>query len=269
VSSWLRVVFALAGVCLLGLGGSLALAQAQAPGVAVPAAAAPAGGPAGDGNFYRLGFFTLDLLAFKQHPFFQLTGNGNFDNGKGATNTTLTVGDPSSDKNTFLLLQWLHSLPSFYAEGGKTFDLFLPKAITFGVDSFRFSQKDVQAAVSGTVPPIQMDVWLYEFGVRAFAFDPTQPGINYYVGLALGILQGELTAQPFAGQSPQIIDFGQTPTGSLIMGLEAKGNNFGLRYELQLFNATQVKFTSNPYQGSPTTIDFSGSITRLAVFYQF
>jgi hypothetical protein len=254
---------------LLGLHASSAFAQ-QVPGPvaapAAPAAPAPAGGGGAPGDYYyRWGFFTLDQLAYKTHPFTQITGNGNF--GKASTGSSLIFGAHQSDSSSDGFTQTLHSLPAFYLEAGKPVDLFLPKAISIGIDYYSFSQDASQAGTHGSVPDIRMDLWLYQIGLRAFAFDPNQPGFNYFGGIGFGILQGKLTAPGLKSSS---IDFSQIGTGAVLFGLEAKGDNFGLRYEIDLFSASQVSLASNPYPGAaPNKIDFSGSLTRLAVFYQF
>jgi hypothetical protein len=266
--------WAVAACCAIALWHGQAFAQAPAaapapgaPAAPAAAAAAPAGGVAAD-VFYRLGFFTVDQLAFKTHPFYQITGNSAFADGHAVTGTFFNLGAPKSDSNSSVLIQAIHSLPSFYVEGIKPVDTFLPKAVSLGLDYYVFTQRDVQAARSGTVAPIKMDLWLYQFSARAYAFDPNQPGINFYGGVGFGILDGKLTAQPFAIQSPSVNSFNQFPTGAFLFGIESKGDNFGLRYELTILSAKQVSLSSNPF-GGPKTIDFSGSLTRLAIFYQF
>jgi hypothetical protein len=266
----------------LGLSLVAGSVQAQAPGpraapAAVPgqAAAQPAqaqqaqGGKPGEW-FWRFGFLTLDQCAFTTHPYAQITGASPFNNGKAAAGGTFSTGAASSDSNSDFLVQLLHALPPFFVEAGQPVDLFLPKGFTVGLDYYEFSQDGSSAGNGGTVPPIKTDTYLYQVSVRGFAFDPTQPGINYYAGIGVGTLMGKLTAQPFVGQPSQVINFGQNLTGSVLLGLEAKGDNLGLRYELNLLNASQVKLDKNPYPNSTqTTINFSGTITRFAIFYQF
>lgn len=244
-----------------------ALAAPAAPGQAAPAQAA--GGAPGEW-YWRIGFLTLDQWSFKTHPYAQITGASPFDNGNAATGGTFLIGAPESDANAFFLVQILHSLPPFSAELGRPVDVFLPKGISFGFDYYYFGQNGSSAGKGGTVPPIKTDTYLYQFAVRAFAFDPTKPGLNYYAGIGLGTLQGKMTAEPFAGQGPKVIDYSQPLTGATILGVEAKGDSFGIRYEINLINADSVQLDSNPYPNSgQTKIDFSGTITRFSVFYQF
>lgn len=280
-----RIGLAWAALCVIGLDYHLAHAQAPGPAFAPAAPAAapappavPAGAPAGaaapggvpGAYFFRLGFPTVNEFAFANHPFFQITGNSAYANGKGTLSTSLNYGAYESDHNADTLVQLLHSLPPFYLEAGKPVDLFLPKAVTLGFDYYAFSQTGTDASGGRSVPPIKMDMWLYQLGVRGYAFDPTQPGINFYLGLGFGFFQGNLTAEPPGSQSNKVIGFNQFPTGSTLFGIDVKGDNFGLRYELNALSAKQVSLKPNPYTGSaPTTIDFSGSLIRLALFYQF
>lgn len=259
--------------CGLALAGAPARAQAPAapagPAAAPPAQAAP--GRAAGERFWRVAFFTLDQWSYATHPYAQITENSAFDNGRSVVGSSLSFGAAASDTNEPFPTQLLHSLPPFSVEVGRPLTVFLPKAISFGLDFYAFSQRDVSAAAgNATVPPIRTDTFLYQFDVRAFAFDPAGPGLNYYVGIGIGTLQGKLTATPFQGQEATVISYGQGLTGATLFGIEAKGESVGMRYELAVVSASQVKLGSNPYPGSGrTTIDFSGTISRLAVFYQF
>jgi len=264
-----------AGVCALALVSSPA--RAQAPGVppgpapAIPGQAQPSPGRAPGGNFWRITFFTLDQWSFTTHPFAQITGVPAFDDGRAASGTSLDFSAASSDAKAPFPTQELHSLPPFSLEAGRTLTIFLPKAISFGLDYYAFHQRDVDVTKTGpNVPPIVMDTYLYQFDVRAFIFDPTTPGLNYYVGIGVGTLQGKLTASPSQAQAATNVSYGETATGATLFGIEAKGESIGLRYELAIIGASQVALDSNPYTGSGRTrLDFSGSITRLALYYQF
>jgi len=281
LASLVRIGLACGALWVIGLDCRLARAQAPGPAVAPaapaapavpaappPGAAAPAGAPGA--YFFRLGILTVNQYAFTNHPFYQITGNSAFANGKGTTSSSFNFGAYESDHNADTLVQLIHSLPPFYLEAGKPVDLFLPKAVTLGFDYYAFSQSGKDASGGQSVPPIKMDMWLYQLGVRGYAFDPTQPGINFYLGLGFGFLQGNLTAEPPGSQTNKVIGFYQFPTGSLLFGIDVKGDNFGLRYELNSVSAKQVSLKPNPYTGrAPTAIDFSGSLIRLALFYQF
>jgi len=265
------------GALLAGLALTARQAHAQAPAAPVAAPAAPgqeapaqAAGKAPGEWYWRIGFLTLDQWAFKTHPYAQITGASPFDNGRAAIGGSFLIGAPESDANSLFLVQILHSLPPFSVEIGRPLEMFLPKGISFGFDYYYFGQDGSSAGKGGTVPPIKTDTYLYQFDVRAFAFDPTQPGLNYYAGIGVGTLQGKMTAQPYADQSPSVIDYSQPLTGSFIFGVEAKGESFGLRYELNLLSANSVELDSNPYPNSTQKkIDFSGTITRFSIFYQF
>ncbi len=217
-------------------------------------------------------FLALDEQTFDIHPYFQITGQSAYSNGMAGAGGTTYFGSPPSDKNAGALAVALHSLPPFGIEYGRSLDLFLPKGISIGYDYFYIPQTAAGVAKSGTVLPIASDTYLYNFSGRLYAFDPAKPGLNYYFGLGMGVLEGTLTAQPFVGQEPQYINYTDTQIGFTVLGLEAKGNHWGARYELWVINAANVKLASNPYpapSSGTTTLDFSGSIVRIALFYQF
>ena len=260
------------------LGGHVALAQAPgaAPAPAAPAAAAapPAGAGAG-GLFYRITFLELDQYSFQEHPFFQIVGDPDLKDGDAASTIT-NVGTPATASNENLALKGIHSLPPFGFETGQRIDFIFPKAWSFGFDFHRFSQTDVQA-LDTTKPVvtldgrISMDMYLYSFILRGYAFDASEPGINYYIGIGLGLLEGKFDAIPYAGANRQRVGFSMLPIGMTQLGVEARGDNFGLRYEVRLVRARKVQLDKNPYldQTENTEINFSGSLIKLAAFYQF
>jgi hypothetical protein len=243
-------------------------APAAAPGAAAAAPAAPAGGPGG--TFTRFTFLTLDQWSFVTHPYEQITGDGDFKTSRAAAGGSFSLGGAPTDANANSLTKLIHNLPPFGFEWGRSTDVFLPKAFTVGFDFYHFYQFDTNAARHGSVPPIATDTFLYNACVRVFAFDPTKPGINYFLGVGLGILEGTMRAKPYSGQSAEFVSYSQNPFGTTRMGLDAKGENFGFRYELLLVNADRVNLAKNPYPGSTLkTIDFSGAIIRLGLFYEF
>ncbi len=241
---------------------------AAAPGAAAAPAQATGGAPGA--SYVRLTFLTLDQWSFVQHPYLQITGDSNFSNARAMEGGSFSLGTAATDGESNSFDKLLHSLPPFGLEFGQSTDLFLPKAVSVGFDYYHFAQHDTSAAHHGTVPPIETDTYLYNFSVRFFAFDPGKPGVNYFLGVGLGILEGVMRSKPFIGQSAQFIKFGENPIGTTRLGLEAKGDNMGFRYELLLVNADRVHLAKNPYPGSTEkTIDFSGAIIRLALFYHF
>ncbi|HUJ74059.1 MAG TPA: hypothetical protein VL359_04335, partial [bacterium] len=187
-----RLAAGLALACLLGWPGGLLWAQAQAPGAApgaapaaVPAAAPAAGqgaapaaiGPAVGASFVRLTLLSLDQLSYTQHPAAAITGNALFDNGHAAFGDSFNIGAPSSDHSASLGEQLFHSLPPFGVEWGQGLGLFLPKAYSLGFDYYSLPQTEEGITGKTNVPSLKLDTYLYNFAVRLFAFDPTQPGI--------------------------------------------------------------------------------------------
>ena len=115
-----------------------------------------------------------------------------------------------------------------------------------------------------------MDSFYYFGVVRLFAFDPNEPGLNYFVGIGLGILSGAIEAKPNSSSSTETIQFSQSPVGLTRFGLEASGDSFGFRYEVSFVNADEVKLAKNPFSGqsSQKTIDFSAVLIRISVTYK-
>jgi hypothetical protein len=61
------------------------------------------------------------------------------------------------------------------------------------------------------------------------------------------------------------------PIGMTQLGVEARGDSFGIRYEVRLVRARNVQLDKNPYldRTDVTEINFSGSLIKLSAFYQF
>lgn len=277
-ASWARralVVLCLLYVCPPNALIPGAMAQEPVPVVppfvaAPPGAPAPAG-PIGEDIEVRFHFVLLDQLAYQIHPFFQITEDPGFTSGKAASAFINTIGTRTTDEDVNFLVRLVHALPPFGIEGVRAIDLPFPRGIGFGFDHFVFPQTDVDAAEGvSTVIPITADTYIYNASLRFYFFNPNEPGINYFVGLGLGFLQGRIRAAPFVNKAPEFIPFSQSPVGSQRVGLEVKGESWGFRYELVILNADDVTLDSNPYPGTaPTTIDFSGSLIRLSIFLQF
>jgi hypothetical protein len=282
VRCWLTAGVAVA--LLLGwAGGAHAQAPAQLPpgqavvapgGPGAPPAAAPAGGRLQPGDIgIRIFLPLLDQLAFTVHPFYQITGDPGYLGAKAASVSLLRVGGRGADARSSSIARAIHALPPFGIEGVMGIDLAFPRGIGFGFDFSPLSQNDTEAAQSGSVLPIKMDTFIYGGTLRFYVFNPNEPGVNYFLGLGLGLIEGNIRADPFAGQASEYVAFSQFPAGSTRMGLEGRGDNWGFRYEIMILNADQVKLAYNPYTAATgvtkTTIDFSGTLMRLAVFYQF
>jgi hypothetical protein len=262
----------------LPLPGHGGLAQAQVP--AAPAEAPPPGpeGPpaaaAAGAQFYRISVLEFSQFAYRNHPFLQITGDSDFKNGD-AVSAVSSVQTPRTAQDENLLLKGIHSLPPFGVESVVGMDLFFPKAVSIGFDYTRFSQTDTQALDTTkavvTIPRIQMDHYMYSVLAKAYAFPVNEPGMNFFAGLGLGILEGKFQAVPYAGARERTVSFSQTPTGLSTFGVEALGENWGLRYEIRVVRAREVKLEENPYlnQSSVTKVDFSGTLIKVALFYQF
>ena len=222
----------------------------------------------------RITFFSVDQMAYITHPFFQITGDNDFRGGQ-AGNSAFGIMEAATDKNESTLIKAFHTIPALGFETGQNLEFFFPKAATVGFDYVRISQTDKESLDTTkkivTIPRITMDTYYYAIYAKAYAFNLTEPGLNYFIGSGLALIQGSFLAIPFEGASEKRIEFGQSPVGFTQLGLEILGDGFGVRYELRLVNAKKVRLSRNPYldQASATKIDFSGSMVRLSVFYQF
>lgn len=259
------------GVLLLLLPAPPGHAQQAPPGQQAQeaAAAAPAGAPE-----WRFHFVIQDQMAYRDHPFFQMTGDGDFDKGRAGTGSSWQLDTATDGADGNILNSVLGALPSFGFEYARGIDFPFPRGVSFGLDHVRISQTDREAigrsigsvTLSGRA---SMDT-TYDVGVvRFFAFDPSEEGINYFVGVGLGVVNGVLEAKP-AGGSTQTVTLSQAPAGLTRFGIEANGKNFGFRYEISLVNADEVKMSENPYTGlsSVKTIDFTATLIRVSIQYR-
>ncbi|MBI4082929.1 MAG: hypothetical protein HY423_10000 [Candidatus Lambdaproteobacteria bacterium] len=255
--------------------GAPAVPAAGAPAGAAQAAAAPPG-PLGVRNFNRVTFPVLaDQLSYDLHPYLQYSGDAAFTRGTAATSDFSTIGSPGTDKGVDPVQSFIHSLPPFGFETGQTTGILLPKAVTIGFDYTKFSQKEKDVsgakALDDTAPRMLSNTYVYQAALRIYALDPTETGLNYFVGIGLGVLDGRMAVQTDAFAAKRTVSYGQSPVGSTRLGLETKGENFGIRYEIMLLKAEKVRFSENPFPGRDNfrTIDFSGTLIRLALYYHF
>ena len=224
------------------------------------------------GPQFRLGILAWDLYSYQVHPFKTLTAEPAFDKTFGANGTSGDFGSPDSDKDSNFLDQALHVLPPFRLDYSWGLNFAFLRGVSVGLDYVHLFQTDtvaLEGAVTFTnpLPRFEMDTYLISIPVRFYAFDPTQPGINFFLGLSLGVINGNLLvrADSTLGTPEQVIHFSQGPIGTTRMGLEMMGEDIGFRFELTLVNAREVTFESNPFPGQSavTTVDMSGSILQM------
>lgn len=255
--------------------------EAATPGLGGIRSAEPEGGaddaaPAfvGSDPLFRFHFVIQDQMSYKDHPFFQMTGDSDFEDGNAGTGNSWTPGRATEGKGEDLVTSVLRVLPSFGFDMSRPIDFPFPRGISVGLDYLRITQTDVEAidtsASSVSIPRVSMDSFYYFGVVRLFAFDPNTPGLNYFVGIGLGILSGAIEAKPNSSSSTETIQFAQAPVGLTRFGLEASGDSFGFRYEVSFVNADEVKLAKNPYSGQSSikTIDFSAVLIRISVTYK-
>jgi hypothetical protein len=282
LGSRLRLTPPLVMICLI-LGTGMALAQVPPPpqlpaDTAPDALAAPVGAGlgAGPGNkVLKIGFLAFDQFSYKVHPFRTLTGDTQFDQNIAAGGSSGSFGTPDTDGDENFFNRALHSLPPFRLDYSWSLPFRFPGGIGVGVDYMHLSQTDVNA-VEGTLDltnlgaRITMDTYVLSLPVRLYGFDPSQPGINFFFGLSLGFLNGNLLALDETGSGTDvIIPFSESPVGATRMGIEVMGESFGGRFELTMLNASNVEFDSNPFPngGGVTTVDMSGTALQLTMLW--
>lgn len=286
-AAWRWLARCAAALMIVCAAGGIARAQAPAPGApgAPGAQPAPAPGaaqaptaPPGYGIFtgnvhLRVHLPLIDQFSYTVHPFLQITGDASYRDAKAAAGSIFVAGERETDAETGFILKTLHSLPSFGIEGLATIDGF-PRGLGFGFDYAAFAQHDTGAVSSGgQISAITMDSYFYSGVLRFYFFDPNEPGVNYFIGFGLGVIDGRIKV-PFQNAEPQYVKFSQTPVGSTRFGLESRGDTWGFRYELMVINADDVTLERNPYDadgdGQPgTQISFSGALVRLSLFFQY
>lgn len=225
---------------------------------------------------YRIQFVLIDQLSYQVHPFYQITEDPGYAKGKAASAFIFKVGQRRTDEQANVLEKMIHALPPFGFEGVMTMEwpLVIPRGIGIGFDFSPLSQVDTAAARGvSTVTAIEMDTYYSSAALRFYVFDPNQPGVNYFFGMGLGRLDGRIKV-PLAGGGADYLRFSQGAVGSYRMGLEGRGDSWGVRYELMILNADSVQLSSNPYDyngdgPNPTKIDYSGTLVRLSMFTQF
>ncbi len=221
----------------------------------------------------RFVFVVLDQLSYEEHPYYQITEDSGYENGKASSSYIFSTGIRRTDEDASTVEKIIHALPPFGIEGIRSLDLPFPRGLGFGLDSFVFSDYDTKAASgAGSVTAIATDTYIYQATLRFYFFNPMEPGINFFFGLGVGLLDGTMEA-PFTSGT-EYSSYSQSPVGSQRFGLESKGDDWGFRYEIILFKADKVTFESNNYDvagngPNPTEIDFSGTIVRMGIFLQF
>lgn len=221
----------------------------------------------------RLMFVLLDQLSYETHPYYQITEDSAYENGKASSSFIYSTGIRRTDVGASTVEKIIHALPPFGIEGIRSLNIPFLGGLGFGLDSFVFADADTEAASgAGTVTAIATDTYIYTATLRFYFFNPMEPGINFFIGLGVGYLDGTMEA-PFTSGT-EYSSYSQSPVGTQRMGLENKGDNWGFRYEIIFLKADEVTFSSNNYDEAgngpnPTVIDYSGTIVRMGLYLQF
>jgi len=226
----------------------------------------------------RIYMLVYDQYSYKSHPFFQLTGVSEFEEGKAATGGTGNVGNRESDADSNFLLKAIHMLPPFaYEQHFPTTEMEYPKSFSIGLDYSKTSQTDkdaykkLPAASSPFLPRFEMDSYLLSLVVRAFLFPSESPGVNIFMGYSLGSLHGNLLSRGTgAGGADTISRFSKSPANAFRLGVDVRGDIFGGRFEMINFLGGDTNFSDNPFPGQTavTSIDMSSFIIRIAGYWK-
>ena len=257
-------------VCLLW---NAPVVMAQAPPLPAEIAPDALAAPAAGSPVLKLGILVFDQYSYQIHPFKTLTGDTQFDENIAANGTTGDLGTPATDGEEDFISRALHTLPPFRLDFNWGLNFVFPRGIGVGVDYVHVSQTDAEATtgaldISNIGARLTMDTYILSFPVRFYGFDPREPGINFFFGLSLGFINGNLLVEDATGTGTnQILSFSESPVGSTRMGIEVMGETFGGRFELTMLNAGEVEFDSNPFTGQSavTTVDMSGILLQLTM----
>ena len=103
-----------------------------------------------------------------------------------------------------------------------------PEPLTFPVPADAAGKTVV---ASPPLPSITMDSYYIAVPFRFYGFDPNQPGINYFIGASIGVLNGNMLVGTGLGiPKEQIVSFSKGSVGAFRMGLEVSGDNIGFRF---------------------------------------
>lgn len=252
-----------------------------------------------EGEFYRFGFFTIDQYSFQEHPFQQLTtdGAGNpiggtayFNDASGALGGTYSFKASASDDQSSMGEKLFHALPPFSYEYGWLSPYPFPAAMSLGIDYVRVSVRDEDALDFSTIDlttwpynRFELDAYYIGFPWRMYFKDPLTPGFNFFLGVSLGVLQGNLLVQGVTttdanGNTADVdhyVSFRSGTVGAVRVGVEATTTKWGFRYEIMMMNAPDIEFSNNPLltpddvDKAAALIDMAGTLVRLSAFYKF
>jgi len=274
-------------VCLLWLGlagKSMAQQPPAAPNQQAPAAP---GAPARSTSVsyfpdfdlgeptLRVAFPTIGTMSYRSHPFYQISGESTYNVSKGATLQVFSSTVPSTSRKQALGIQLWHMLPSTHVELAWKTGIFFPTGFSLSYhythgyeDTYRFiAQKEIPYTIS----PMTMDTYYHQAILRVFAFNPQEKGLNYFLGVGVGLLEAQLETTPVRQSTTYLIELRQYPIGTIITGMEVNGNTVGYRMEIVTVNAKEVQLAINPFpnRSEITKIDFTGSMLRIMMHYKF
>lgn len=249
---------------------------------------APQGSAVIQESFWRWGWYEWSTERFQgSHPFYDMTGNKFFRDGKTSLNSTqdntglFITGNNQHEQNSSALTKLMHGLPAMSFEYIVPTGFSILPAVSAGVYYTNTWLTDQTASTSkgrrSQVPLIEMRNHFYFSYLSTHLFTPPQKnGLEIYYGL--GVVRIETTLRNGFRGHGTIQDDAQThfdldhylsePIFFQRIGLTNSGDNFGLSLELYLIG--KGKAIDNPFWNSeriPTTpqkrnIDLQGVFMR-------
>lgn len=242
--------------------------------------------PAGD-SFFRFSILT-EMMAMRfntPHPFKQMTGSSSFDNPAAFPGFGLIGPSVTGQKNYNQVQSILRKLPAFSIEylmpfdflfiGGTSFEYY--HTATLHMDAIvAFNDKSSKSRI----PKITMVTFYDLFSASVHAFNPAEEGVNIFFGIGAGGIDGAYEGG-FRGRlennftrSLKSVNFGGSTYTFRKVGLDAKGDTFGIKFALYTFsNVAPIK--RNVFVGNPLTpeaekeIYFDGTLIRAALTFRF
>ena len=220
---------------------------------------------------WRLYLTASDQWAFNMHPFFSLTREGVYKKSNSPASNSLFIGSRITDTSPKpnLSKQILHVFPPFGIE--RIFPTtFFPRGIGVQFGHYALGQDSTDALDEDPTfqNQVKMNLYVYTLLFDFYIYNPIEAGINYFFGVGAGSLEAVFLATPFNTRTTKFTL--RESVGITRLGLEVKGQTWGLRYALSHLKFDEVEIKSNPYSNNTNTlIDLNGTLFRIALFRQF
>lgn len=237
-------------------------------------------------SFWRFGFYEWSTQRFLKHPFYLMTGNKYFKNGRTSLNSTQdNTGIKQHDEKENLYVKAIHALPPFSLEYIMPTELPILTGTSFQFYYTNTWLTDQTASVGNKrlsdVPLIELRSYYYFLSLSSYLFNPpSKNGTDIFYGVGWAYIETTIR-NGFRGhgtvmtESKEKFDFldhyhTKSPVFFQRIGITTSGDNFGITIEIYLMDDTRV--FDNPFWNSsliPTVpvhskIDYRGVFLRAA-----